>query len=141
MPRWLVSKSHIFFWLKWNVSLNLAFNYISFSTSNKQIFIIFPMKKVIFCELLLWKQPRTKLYLGNFLLFVLIKEVHPLCFQWLYQMAKRMNAQNCFGWQNMISGVSGFFLMTPVQCSSFIFTDKWFPFHRVNSVRLEIQLI
>ena len=83
MPRWLVSKSHIFFWLKWNVSLNLAFNYISFSTSNKQIFITFPMKKVIFCELLLWKQPRTKLYLGNFLLFVLIKDVHPLCFQWL----------------------------------------------------------
>ena len=40
------------------------------------------MKKVIFCELLLWKQPRTKLYLGNFLLFVLIKDIHPLCFQW-----------------------------------------------------------
>ena len=77
-----MSKSHIFFWLKWNVSLNLAFNYISFSTSNKQIFTTFPMKKVIFCELLLWKQPRTKLYLGNFLLFVLIKDIHPLCFQW-----------------------------------------------------------
>ena len=89
MPRWLVSKSHIFFWLKWNVSLNLAFNYISSPTSNKQIFITSPMKKkVIFCELLVWKQPRTKRYLGNFLLFVLIKDTHPLCFQWLYQLAK-----------------------------------------------------
>ena len=99
-----MSKSHIFFWLKSNVSLNLAFNYISFPTYNKQIFTTFPMKRVIFCELLLWKQSRTKLYLGNFLLFVLIEDVHPLGFQWLYQMA---NA--CLG--GLVGHrVSGFYL-------------------------------